>query len=164
MSDQRPTTYRKKPVVIEAMGPITRDNGDDIARWCGGRYSHGDRGSIAIDTLEGEMTAQIGDYVIRGIEGEGHRNAGLAETRHRFERGTLLVVGEGTEDHPQPALTQKLDQLAGARCPADRSAQVALAREACRAGDLVAMPGRESSAARTTASISARTSGGTMSD
>jgi hypothetical protein len=68
--------YRKKPVVIEAR-QLTWDEADAIAAWCGGRIV--DRGSIAhggiwvdlsIQTLEGEMTARLGDYVIRGIKGE----------------------------------------------------------------------------------------------
>ena len=70
MPDQRPNRYRKKPVVIEAMGPLTHENGAAIARWCGGTYADDDLGSLAIDTLEGRMTVQLGDYVIRGVQGE----------------------------------------------------------------------------------------------
>lgn len=70
MGERRPTSYRKKPVVIEAMGPIDHENASDIAHWCGGTYAGPATGSIAIATLEGEMTAQQGDYVLRGVEGE----------------------------------------------------------------------------------------------
>lgn len=42
--------YRKKPVVIEAVGPI--EIAEDIV------------------TLEGTMRADIGDYIITGVQGE----------------------------------------------------------------------------------------------
>ena len=42
--------YRKRPVVIEARGPIM------VAE--------------VIETLEGDMRADVGDYVIRGVKGE----------------------------------------------------------------------------------------------
>ncbi len=42
--------YRKKPVIIEARGPITEDE--------------------YIDTLEGTMHASVGDYIITGVQRE----------------------------------------------------------------------------------------------
>lgn len=69
MSSNRPTAYRKKPLVILAMGPLTDGNAAQIADWCDGtigKYS----GHVHIGTLEGTMTAQHGDYVIRGVAGE----------------------------------------------------------------------------------------------
>lgn len=42
--------YRKKPVVIEAEGPITE--------------------SQDIVTLEGTMRADVGDFIITGVQGE----------------------------------------------------------------------------------------------
>lgn len=73
--------YRKKPVEIEAMGPLTHDNRDDIAAWCNGgaprsqekRVPAPGRGvatAVVIRTLEGDMRASYGDYVIRGVQGE----------------------------------------------------------------------------------------------
>ncbi|MDJ1371758.1 hypothetical protein C7K25_10330 [Gulosibacter molinativorax] len=73
--------FRKKPVVIEAMHfdrGAASGVGYEIARWCGGRFNTdvkpSDRTdvrySISIPTLEGVMTANEGDYVIRGVEGE----------------------------------------------------------------------------------------------
>jgi hypothetical protein len=74
-----PQTYRKKPVEIQAMGPITAENSEAIRAWCDGdqcpantptdspiRYD----GALIIPTLEGPMTASLGDYVICGIQGE----------------------------------------------------------------------------------------------
>lgn len=66
--------YRKKPVVIEAK----QFDGTtvcylDIMIWMGkieivlGDY---DPTAVYIQTLEGEMRADIGDYIIKGIKGE----------------------------------------------------------------------------------------------
>lgn len=60
--------YRKKPVVIEAAGPITVDNVADIARWADAAYSP--MPAIFVETLEGEMRADLGDWIIRGVQGE----------------------------------------------------------------------------------------------
>jgi len=72
-----PKRYRKKPVVIEAMGPLTVDNSPVIAAWCGGteaprqEYGHNEYpGDIFVPTLEGPLRASVGDYLIRGVKGE----------------------------------------------------------------------------------------------
>ena len=69
--------FRKKPVVIEAMGPLTKDNSEEIAAWCGGgeapRQEHGQNvydGELIIPTLEGPHRASLGDWIIKGIKGE----------------------------------------------------------------------------------------------
>jgi hypothetical protein len=67
--------YRKKPVVIEAMQVIDDlRNHVVIAEWIN---SNGGEASLAafqpwifIETLEGQMRAVLGDYVIRGVAGE----------------------------------------------------------------------------------------------
>lgn len=66
--------FRKKPVEIEAM----LYDGDPqqcqlIHDWMG--YEHnaesgGCENGIAIDTLEGQMNASVGDWIIRGVQGE----------------------------------------------------------------------------------------------
>lgn len=61
--------YRKKPVVIEAKGPLTHDNAAGIAHWCGGGVARA-LDAVAIETLEGTMRADLGDYVIKGVKGE----------------------------------------------------------------------------------------------
>lgn len=63
--------YRKKPVVIDAI------------RWDGNLSSLAELGatinevsqellenSVQIRTLEGEMTANVGDWIIKGVKGE----------------------------------------------------------------------------------------------
>ena len=69
--------YRKKPVEIEAM-QLTRENGPAVAAWCGGEWhsleGRGDRGEdishVMIHTLEGDMRADLGSHVIKGVQGE----------------------------------------------------------------------------------------------
>jgi hypothetical protein len=63
--------YRKKPVVIEAMR--FGDNLGEIERFVGnnGRVVLGDSGTwFEIDTLEGVMRADLGDWIIKGVSGE----------------------------------------------------------------------------------------------
>lgn len=69
--------FRKKPVEIEAMQlPAQADASTDamwvqIAAWCGGRMVCDALGfCILIDTLEGQMRADQGDWVIKGVKGE----------------------------------------------------------------------------------------------
>lgn len=68
-----PKTYRKKPVEIQAM-KFNGANSNDVARFVGEEddgipYSE-TCDYFEIETLEGTMTADIGDYVIQGIAGE----------------------------------------------------------------------------------------------
>jgi hypothetical protein len=72
-----PAKYRKKPVVIEAVlfHEDSAREPEHIADWCGGRVVNNlghpsGKVAIAIPTLEGEMTAQYGDWIIRGVQGE----------------------------------------------------------------------------------------------
>jgi hypothetical protein len=63
--------YRKKPVVIEA---IRWDGANcvDVFAFLGIPHEPHDEefDEVVIETLEGAMTASIGDYVIKGIKGE----------------------------------------------------------------------------------------------
>ena len=76
--------YRKKPVVIDAL-QLTRANAVKVYEWvhdCTAIKTDMDlyrwddylsiieRKGMKIPTLEGEMTASIGDYIIKGIQGE----------------------------------------------------------------------------------------------
>jgi hypothetical protein len=97
------TRYRKKPVVVEAMGPLDDGNADRIASWCGGKvqreHSPRERDSVSttllIPTLEGPMTANPGDYVIRGVQGEFYpcKPNIFAETYEATD-GSMLCDGE----------------------------------------------------------------------
>ncbi len=65
--------FRKKPVVIEAW-QLTFENSKELREMVGGkmwtkppmRMVTG----ITIPTLEGEMNAEYGDWIIKGVKGE----------------------------------------------------------------------------------------------
>ena len=69
--------YRKKPVEVEAI-QFTEESRDDIIRWvlgAGGNIESDKWGGegpvfLRILTLEGKMNASLGDYIIRGVQGE----------------------------------------------------------------------------------------------
>jgi hypothetical protein len=73
--------FRKKPVVIEAVQWNGRAFGDDMPAWLSaaidipslnhppGRVFRM-ANNLHISTLEGEMTASPGDWIIRGVKGE----------------------------------------------------------------------------------------------
>ena len=60
--------FRKKPVVIQAI-QWTGDNFDEIIQFCSRAVSRKDM-SLIIHTLEGDMEASKGDWIIRGVKGE----------------------------------------------------------------------------------------------
>jgi len=65
--------YVKRPVVIEAV-QYTGNNLEELDAFIGdkmkciGFNNAGER--IVIHTLEGDMAAEVGDFIIRGVEGE----------------------------------------------------------------------------------------------
>lgn len=68
--------YRKKPVIIEAIQ--FEDNSDriiEIREFMGGdtiRVNYEDKNNpyLKVETLEGIMKASVGDYIIKGVNGE----------------------------------------------------------------------------------------------
>jgi hypothetical protein len=82
-----PKRYRKKPVEIEAahfadLGRpgLNQQEAREIAWWIAGRPDDLGGGEenlpeygsnyIVIETLEGAMTASLGDFIIQGVQGE----------------------------------------------------------------------------------------------
>jgi hypothetical protein len=75
--------YRKKPVIIEAR-QLTVDAAEEIGQWCGatkcnkGSYNsylwgwalRVEQRTLHIKTLGGEMIANMGDWIIQGVNGE----------------------------------------------------------------------------------------------
>ena len=63
--------YRKKPVEIEA---VKFDGTDESVEWLLPQLKSGEIGracnKLYIKTLEGVMEAKVGDYVIKGVNGE----------------------------------------------------------------------------------------------
>lgn len=71
-----PRRFTKRPVTIEAQ-KVTYTNRYEVASWCGGVAQDAARsgtiyapGIMSIPTLEGEMWACDGDWIIRGVQGE----------------------------------------------------------------------------------------------
>lgn len=63
--------YRKKPAVIDAIEWIG-SNVDEVVEFMKSSYSSifDDSQNLTIHTLEGDMKANIGDFIIRGVDGE----------------------------------------------------------------------------------------------
>lgn len=71
------TRWRKRPVIIEAIqiNSLDYDGMCEIVKWCGGRAVDSEetddgKAVIAIDTLEGTMYADPGDWIIKDVAGE----------------------------------------------------------------------------------------------
>lgn len=70
-----PKKYRKQPVVIEAMR-YDGSNAVAVVRWFTKHlddpapYVAAQTGDLVIPTLEGDMRASVGDWIIRGVQGE----------------------------------------------------------------------------------------------
>lgn len=69
-----PRKFRKKPVEVEAI-EFTGENARDVATWIGEGVllesdSKGFMNRVVIQTLEGDMTAVVGDWIIKGVQGE----------------------------------------------------------------------------------------------
>lgn len=67
---------KKKPVVVDVM-QYTNENARDLAKFIGGGILEREalvdgkwQKSFYINTLEGTMTARVGDYIIKGVNGE----------------------------------------------------------------------------------------------
>ena len=62
--------FRKKPVVIEAI-QYNGNNAIEIMAWAKlPEISEGLLGGLEIETREGTMKADTGDWIIRGVKGE----------------------------------------------------------------------------------------------
>lgn len=65
--------YRKKPIIIDAV-QLTDNNIYSVKQWCGADF-YSDPPSevvtgLVIHTLEGDMIAPFGVYIIKGVQGE----------------------------------------------------------------------------------------------
>jgi len=93
--------YRKKPVEVEAVR-YTGDNLDEVKQFMGAQAKaeqgllpgpgRGMHEGVYIYTLEGTMTASVGDWIIRGVQGE------LYPCRPDIFEDTYEPVADGTGD------------------------------------------------------------------
>jgi len=104
-----PMKYRKKPVVIEAI-QYTGANINDIARFVGDVPNWSpDSDSYDIETLEGTMTAEHGDWIIKGVKGEFY------PCKPDIFEQTYTTV---SEYDPNAALNRSIETLVNAVCAA----------------------------------------------
>ena len=65
--------FRKRPVEVEAV-QLDERNARTLAGWAGGEIAWQDGGVpyiiIPFSTLDGAMRADIGDWIIQGVQGE----------------------------------------------------------------------------------------------
>ncbi|CDL73666.1 hypothetical protein [Streptococcus pneumoniae] len=61
--------YRKKPVVVEAV-QWNGNNHKEVIDFAENKIWFDALGNIWIATLEGDMVAKKGDYIIKGVQGE----------------------------------------------------------------------------------------------
>lgn len=89
--------YRKKPVVIEAFRWSADENQTEDPDWiceafADGRVVYIDNGGtdvgLLIPTLEGQMMASVGDWIVRGVQGE------LYPVKPDIFEATYELVGE----------------------------------------------------------------------
>jgi hypothetical protein len=60
--------YRKKPIALEAR-QVCSPLGRETAAWCGSRYDD-TLHQITVQTLEGPLAANSGDWIVKGTRGE----------------------------------------------------------------------------------------------
>ena len=69
-----PKKYRKKPVVIEAIQWDGKNDREIMAFYGGGLCTREsffeEEKFLEIPTLEGVLQASVGDYIIKGVQGE----------------------------------------------------------------------------------------------
>ncbi|MCK9370858.1 hypothetical protein M0R04_13190 [Candidatus Dojkabacteria bacterium] len=61
--------FKKRPVTVEAV-LWNGSNSEDINGFVPLSVFSFDEGNLVINTLEGKMTAQKGDWIIKGVKGE----------------------------------------------------------------------------------------------
>lgn len=105
--------YRKKPVVIEAIR-LTTDNFDIVCDFMGGTlvpkhnpdFGIDENGNtndpylgMYIETLEGKMLANYGDYIIKGVNGEFYpcKPDIFEKTYDKADDSSVMVFGDAIE-------------------------------------------------------------------
>ena len=100
--------FRKKPVVIEAM-QFTEESKNRVFNWVScnhyADWNAKDQSTLRIETLEGNMTAEIGDWIIKGVKGEFYpcKPDIFAQTYDALASQTPTPVGPTSETGSIPA-------------------------------------------------------------
>jgi hypothetical protein len=61
--------YRRKPFFVQAV-QFTGDNVQEIATFINADWDMFEADELVIETLEGDMSASLGDYIVQGVDGE----------------------------------------------------------------------------------------------
>lgn len=106
-----PIKFRKKPVVIEAM-QFTEDNKNQVFNWITGNccpaWDANGNPALKIETLEGDMIAQLGDWIIKGVKNEFYPcKADIFDATYEAAEATTHTWAEY-----QAANKQALDDIA----------------------------------------------------
>ena len=89
--------FRKKPIVIEAM-QFTDESVGEVYAWLMDHEVDFEDGGVAltIKTLEGDMTASPGDWIIRGVQGEFYPcKPDIFEMTYEKEYAVSIHAAEG---------------------------------------------------------------------
>ena len=85
--------YRKKPVLIEAKKFLGTDENVEVLReWTGQNLvwelngvDDGSEATLIIETLNGKVRAEVGEYIVRGVQGESYPcKSDIFESTHEF--------------------------------------------------------------------------------
>ena len=64
--------YRRKPIVLEAVHYTPDTDKDALLGWLGRDGYFREDGALVIRTLEGDMIAPLGYYIVKGVKGEAY--------------------------------------------------------------------------------------------
>lgn len=104
--------YRKRPVVIDAVQWLG-NNYDEVCQLCTGRQVEADGDGLVIHTLEGDMNANLNDWIIRGVKGEAYPcKPDIFDTT--YESALLAESVEGEQEY---RCTDKLCGFIGKQGP-----------------------------------------------
>ncbi len=84
--------YRKKPVIIEAV-QWNGNNVDEVMSFIKNVAAYNvEFGTLDISTLEGTMTASMGDWIIKGVKGEFYPcKPDIFETTYEKVKDTQVI-------------------------------------------------------------------------
>ena len=66
----KPKLFRKKPIVVQVMQYLRADNIFQCQNFCNKLKYDPEHNEYYIETLEGQMTINKNDWIIKGIKGE----------------------------------------------------------------------------------------------
>lgn len=99
---------RKKPVVVEAFRTSAQTSPWDIQQFCEGNLIiNPDENKMWVITLEGNMLVTIGDYIVKGVNGEFYpckpdvfdKTYNIVDNRDELVEEATLFIDDNTAYH-----------------------------------------------------------------